>query len=102
MRHGRPRPDSHLTAAYSGQREPPRPSGKISDEQCRLARRVEGDFWNAYLAHNDTMDGAVLLGSIRAPAVKDPDRKARFFGLMKETAAAAVKDLAGASSPIAQ
>ena len=35
----------------------------------RLALRVEGHWWNAYAAPMNTMEGAVLLGSIGMGAV---------------------------------
>jgi hypothetical protein len=61
----------------------------------RLALRVEGAFWNAYLAHTDTMAEAMLLGSIRLAAVQDQDRQTRFMALMQESLAAALMDAAG-------
>lgn len=50
----------------------------------RLAMRHEGTFWNAYYAMPDTMDGAVLLGSIAMRFVADATRRDRFMALMKE------------------
>jgi hypothetical protein len=50
----------------------------------RLAFRIEGDVWNAYVAPTDSMNNALLLGSIRITAVADqPKRKAAFMELMK-------------------
>jgi hypothetical protein len=51
----------------------------------RLALRVEGDWWVAYFAPNDTMVGAVQLGTIRMSAVQVPERKREFYDLMRET-----------------
>jgi hypothetical protein len=61
----------------------------------RLAMRVEGEFWNAYLASIGTMTDSVLLGSIRMTAVQDRDRKDRFMALMQESLAAAVRESTG-------
>ncbi len=36
-------------------------------EVGRLAFRVEGDNWNAYFAKQDTMAGAIFMGSIPTP-----------------------------------
>ncbi len=40
---------------------------------CRIAIRAEGDFVNAYFAHLETMDDALLIASIRRGVV-DTDR----------------------------
>jgi hypothetical protein len=50
----------------------------------RLAMRHEGEWWNAYYALTDTMEGALLLGSIRITMVADPKRKNAFMGLMRD------------------
>ena len=56
----------------------------------RLAMRREGKFWNAYYAMPDTMDNAILLGSIALRFVMDnQDRKDAFLDFMRE----AVSDL---------
>lgn len=50
----------------------------------RLALRVEGNFWNAYVARTSSMDGAILIGSIVMTAIREnPERKALFMELMK-------------------
>lgn len=50
----------------------------------RLALRIEGDFWNAYYAHVGTMEGAILLGSIRMSGIIDnPERKDAFMVMMR-------------------
>lgn len=53
--------------------------------QCgRLAMRAEGEFWNAYLAKTDTMDDAVLLGSMRLSVVEaSPENHDLFLDLMR-------------------
>ncbi len=62
----------------------------------RIAMRVEGEMWNAYLACHDSMDDAFLLGSIRIAAVdQDEALKELFIDLMKkvfENALAHVSD----------
>jgi hypothetical protein len=50
----------------------------------RLALRTEGNFWVAYYALPDTMEGALFLGSIRLQFVEDAERKLVFMALMKE------------------
>ncbi len=51
--------------------------------KLRLAMRAEGDFWNAYAAVTGTMDGAILLGSIRMALVEDRPMKDAFMSLMQ-------------------
>lgn len=50
----------------------------------RLALRHEGKFWNAYYALPDSMDQAILLGSIAIAAVERQDRKQAFMDLMRD------------------
>lgn len=62
----------------------------------RLALRHEGGYWNAYYAMPNTMDGAVLLGSIAMGAVtRSPARKAEFMALMREVVADTVGEKIG-------
>lgn len=62
----------------------------------RLAMRQEGEFWNAYYAHNHTMEGAVLIGSIRmAGIVNKPERKAAFLSMMREIVSDATEKTSG-------
>lgn len=50
----------------------------------RLAFRIEGEMWNCYVAKNDTMNNAILIGSIRISMIeKSDDRKREFMELMK-------------------
>ena len=50
----------------------------------RLSFRVEGDWWNAYVAAPNKMDGARHIGSILMAAVRDnQDRKQAFMDLMQ-------------------
>lgn len=50
---------------------------------ARLALRVEGDWWVAYLAQIGTMEGAEELGRTRMSIIEDPDMKASFMAFMK-------------------
>lgn len=50
----------------------------------RLAYRVEGDTWVAYYAPLDSMEGAILLGSIAMKLVQSEDRKQQFMTLMQD------------------
>lgn len=61
----------------------------------RLALRVEGDWWNAYYALPDTMEGALHLGSIRLEAVADEKRKRAFMDLMRGVVGSIIKDNVG-------
>lgn len=62
----------------------------------RLALRAEGSFWNAYYAQVGTMDGALLLGSIKLSAAKsDPSIKEAFMAVMRSCVDLAMKDALG-------
>jgi hypothetical protein len=63
----------------------------------RLAIRAEGKYVNCYYAATDTMDGAVLIGSIRR-AVCDRDRCLfeKWQALMQEALSQACVDALGA------
>jgi hypothetical protein len=51
----------------------------------RLALRVEGDKWNAYLAKPDTMQDAMWIGSILLKFVENNEhRKQTFIALMRD------------------
>lgn len=51
----------------------------------RLAMRHEGAFWNAYYAMPNTMEKAILLGSIAMRFIVDnQDRKITFMNLMRD------------------
>jgi hypothetical protein len=49
----------------------------------RLAFRVEGDNWACYYAMPNTMEGAILMGTVAIGVVRDPERKQMFMDLMK-------------------
>ncbi len=53
--------------------------------RLRLALRAEGNFWNAYVAQADTMEGALLIGSIAMTAVQNRRRKRAFMELMTDS-----------------
>lgn len=53
-------------------------------EELRLAFRVEGQFWNCYVAESDTMEGARLVGSVLFDAARSSAAvKSGFISLMK-------------------
>ena len=55
-------------------------------EMGRLAFREEGEYWNAYFARQETMDDAILIGSIRmSVALRHRDIKKQFMNLMLAT-----------------
>lgn len=59
----------------------------------RLAFRVEGDFWYAYVARMESMKDATIIGSIAIGAVQDEQRRRQFMELMKDSLRAAVDEL---------
>lgn len=61
----------------------------------RLAMRQEGAFWNAYYAMPNTMDGALLLGSIHMNTVQRAERKDAFMTLMREVVSDIIEDACG-------
>lgn len=68
------------------------PSKKIG----RLAMRHEGASWNAYYALTDTMEGAILLGSIAMRfIVNHPERKAAFMDFMRDAVADLIEETTG-------
>lgn len=62
----------------------------------RLAMREEGPNWVAYYTVPDSMEGALLLGSIRMGAVTDrPERKQQFMDLMREVVSDLIEEQTG-------
>lgn len=58
----------------------------------RLAMRVEGDWWVAYMAQMETMEGAKRLGSILMGIVENnPECKQAFMSLMQSAMSDAIK-----------
>ena len=75
-------------------------SAKVSKQQTtptgRIALREEGEFWNAYYALPDTMEDAILIGSIRLAIVaKRPELGRQFTGLMRSVLDAFFEDILG-------
>lgn len=68
-----------------------------SIEAFRLAMRVEGDFWNAYMAAPSTMEGATLLGSVRMTLVADQEAKDAFMQVMQFVFGKAIEQAIGVS-----
>ena len=61
----------------------------------RLALRHEGQWWNAYWARSQTsMEGAVLLGSIRINLATGAAKR-QFMGAMQEALNNAYQDVLG-------
>lgn len=61
----------------------------------RLAMRVEGNNWNAYYALNETMEGALFLGSLQMGIARIPERKQQFLSLMRDAVADILEDRIG-------
>lgn len=62
----------------------------------RLALRAEGNWWKAYYARQDTMEGALYLGEIHMNVVvENPELKQAFFDLMEQSVSALIKDVFG-------
>ncbi len=62
----------------------------------RLAFRVEGNRWNAYVAQHDTMDNAIWVGSILMRVIVDnPARKKAFMTLMQAVMSDAIRSALG-------
>jgi hypothetical protein len=67
--------------------------------KLRIALRAEGNFWNAYLALPDTMDGAQMIGSIALGSAKrNPKIKQRFIDLMQMVFKDALKTQTGVTA----
>ncbi len=62
----------------------------------RLAMRHEGNLWNAYYALPNTMDGALLIGSIAMAAVtENKRRKDAFMKMMSDFVADILQEKVG-------
>jgi hypothetical protein len=63
----------------------------------RLAMRVEGNFWVAYYAMPDTMEGAIELGRIAMAAVgpENLERKQMYMGMMRDFVSDMLNDRIG-------
>lgn len=73
---------------------------KKKEQIGRLAMRHEGQWWNAYYAMPDTMEGAIPLGSIAMAFVKGGERqlerKDRFLAFMRECVGDILEERVGA------
>ena len=64
--------------------------------KVRLALRHEGEWWNAYLARENTMKDAKLIGAILfGAAKKSPEVKQMFMDLMQRVLADAIEETTG-------
>jgi hypothetical protein len=61
----------------------------------RLAFRVEGDTWRAYYALTETMDGAVVLGSVAMRFVVETKRRDQFIAFMREAVSDLIEESTG-------
>jgi hypothetical protein len=61
----------------------------------RLAMRAEGDTWLAYYALTDTMDGALVLGSVAMRLVAEPKRRDQFIAFMRDVVADIIEESTG-------
>lgn len=69
---------------------------KTTQEIGRLAMRREGMFWNAYYAMPDTMERAILLGSIAMRFVENnEERKNAFLDFMQQAVGDLIKETTG-------
>ena len=72
-------------------------------EVVRLALRQEGADWVAYLAMSDTMEGAVVVGTIKMAFIADrPDRMKTFTTLMQACVAGIVESVTGCQVTVAE
>lgn len=62
----------------------------------RMAMRHEGEFWNAYFAKEGTMDGALLMGSIRMTLVADQASRKEWQACMTQMFSRLVESKFGA------
>jgi hypothetical protein len=60
----------------------------------RLALRQEGEYWNAYYAPNDTMVGAILLGSVRMTFIHASEEiEQRFVDMVMKAMTIAIQEV---------
>lgn len=63
--------------------------------KLRLALRREGNFWNAYVALEHTMEDAVLIGSLAMGPASVPKLKRTFMRLMQDAMAHFIRQTVG-------
>ena len=70
---------------------------KNKEQIGRLAMRQEGGNWVAYYAMNETMDGAIFLGSIVMAGISGHNghRKANFMDMMRDIVSEIIEDKTG-------
>lgn len=73
---------------------------RVLQQVGRVAFRHEGDYWNAYYALPDTMDGALLIASIHMGAVSGGDNEFRKIAFMELAKGIANDILRAAGHPI--
>lgn len=62
----------------------------------RLAMRVEGDLYNAYYALPNTMEGAILLASVKMALIQaSPELKTGFMMMMRVAASVLIHEATG-------
>ena len=61
----------------------------------RIALRQEGQWWNAYLAKPDTMEGAVEIARLRMTMASDPATKDAFIAFTRVAMERALKVVHG-------
>ena len=67
----------------------------MTNQPGRIAFRVEGDWWVAYFARAESMEGAHEIGRIRMNVVQDRERKSIFMDLVRHFVGEALEDIAG-------
>lgn len=67
----------------------------MSKMALRIALRIEGTWWVAYVAEPGTMEGALELARIRMSMVGGPDRKQRFMQLVQDAVAEVITSTTG-------
>lgn len=59
----------------------------------RLALRREGNAWNAYIAQSDTMEDALLIGTLTLHSFMDDNVKESFMKTMEEYMASFLRSI---------
>jgi hypothetical protein len=91
------RPERRADARAGGRRAAEGGRG-VSDQKQqvgRVALRVEGDWWVAYYALPNTMDGAIEMGRVLMALVRQNKRKKAFMDLMRSAVGEFLKDATG-------
>jgi hypothetical protein len=67
----------------------------MSDSPVRLAIRTEGAWINVYFAKSSTMDGAILVATLRATIAEMPGAHEVFLAFVQKVARVIVEDSLG-------